>query len=101
VLSSAQDVLITDGMGFAAAVDVFDDSAIRRLAEAVHATHPVHRVATVSERLLAPASFLRNTFSAPGDTARQVARSVGRDDSWNQAASEDTRSLQLIRGGPA
>ncbi|MEJ1199876.1 MULTISPECIES: ATP-grasp domain-containing protein [unclassified Streptomyces] len=74
VLSSAQDALTAGGTGFAAAVDVFDDSAVARLAGAVHATHPVHRVATVSERLLAPAALLRGRFSAPGDTARQVAR---------------------------
>ncbi|MFD3698154.1 acetyl-CoA carboxylase biotin carboxylase subunit family protein [Streptomyces sp. NPDC058646] len=59
---------------FAARADVFDAEAVRVLAGAVNALHPVDRVATVSERLQEPAAELRKMFGAAGDdpaTARK------------------------------
>lgn len=76
VLSSAAEVLLPEGQDFTAVVDVFDGSAVGRLADAVHGSYPVHRVATVSERLLAPAALLRGRFSATGDTSQLVERFV-------------------------
>lgn len=76
VLTSAQGALTPAGQDFAATVNVFDTAAVSRLATAVHDNHAVHRVATVSERLLEPAALLRKRFSAAGDAPEQVMRFV-------------------------
>lgn len=52
--------------------DVFDAPLVERLAGAVHAHRPVHRVAAVPERLLETAARLRAGFGVPGDSAEYV-----------------------------
>lgn len=77
VLSSAQtggDGVV--GTDFAAHTDVFDHDATARLAEAVHRSHPVDRVATLSERLLEPAAALRSQFGAPGHTPLEARQFI-------------------------
>ncbi|WP_158708560.1 ATP-grasp domain-containing protein [Streptomyces sp. NRRL S-244] len=74
VLSSAAGNTTGSGADFAARTDVFDPDGVRALAGAVHALHPVDRVATVSERLLEPAAELRARLGTPGSdqaTARK------------------------------
>ncbi|MFE9251275.1 acetyl-CoA carboxylase biotin carboxylase subunit family protein [Streptomyces sp. NPDC007088] len=56
--------------------DVYDDFAVERLARAVHAAHPVHRVAALSERLLEPAARLRRALGTPGEGPQEVRRFV-------------------------
>ncbi|MFD7258048.1 ATP-grasp domain-containing protein [Streptomyces sp. NPDC059874] len=75
VLSSGIGKTTTGAAGdFVARTDVFDQGSVRVLAGAVHALHPVDRVATVSERLLEPAAELRSLFGTAGSdpaTARK------------------------------
>ncbi|MEU0031191.1 ATP-grasp domain-containing protein [Streptomyces sp. NPDC006335] len=54
--------------------DLGDDFALEHLARAVHAAHPVHRVAAMSERLLEPAARLRRLLNVPGEGPEQVRR---------------------------
>ncbi|MFI2379125.1 ATP-grasp domain-containing protein [Streptomyces sp. NPDC018964] len=54
--------------------DLTDPFALRALARAVHAAHPVHRVAALSERLLEPAARLRELLGAAGDGPERVRR---------------------------
>lgn len=61
---------------FLARMDVFDHSAVAHIANAIHAISPVQRVATLSERLLAPAAVLRRRFGTPGDTPVMVNRFI-------------------------
>jgi biotin carboxylase len=73
VLSSA------DGSGpadLAVRTDVDDGFALEELARAVHAAHPVHRVAAVSERLLEPAARLRQLLGTAGERPEEVRRFV-------------------------
>ncbi|MEW1869963.1 ATP-grasp domain-containing protein [Streptomyces caelestis] len=56
--------------------DLGDDFALDHLARAVHAAHPVHRVAALSERLLEPAARLRELLGAPGRGTEEVRRFV-------------------------
>lgn len=55
--------------------DVFDQPVLQALAEAVHAGHPVDRVACGTEHLLIAAAGLRARLRVPGDSPRQ-ARAV-------------------------
>ncbi|MGC9542823.1 ATP-grasp domain-containing protein [Streptomyces sp. UG1] len=56
--------------------DLGDDFALEHLARAVHAAHPVHRVAAMSERLLEPAARLRRLLGVPGEGPEEVRRFV-------------------------
>ncbi|MEV5989552.1 ATP-grasp domain-containing protein [Streptomyces sp. NPDC052051] len=56
--------------------DPFDDFALGHLARAVHAAHPVHRVAALSERLLEPAARLRRLLGVPGERPEEARRFV-------------------------
>jgi biotin carboxylase len=56
--------------------DLGDDFALEHLARAVHAAHPVHRVAALSERLLEPAARLRRLLGVPGEGPEEVRRFV-------------------------
>jgi hypothetical protein len=73
VLSSA------DGSGpadLAVRTDVGDGFALEELARAVHAAHPVDRVAAVSEGLLEPAARLRLLLGTAGERPEEVRRFV-------------------------
>ncbi|MPY52972.1 ATP-grasp domain-containing protein [Streptomyces acidicola] len=59
-----------------ARTDLGDDFALDGLARAVHAAHPVDRVAAMSERLLEPAARLRRLLGTPGEKAEEVRRFV-------------------------
>ncbi|HEX5567247.1 MAG TPA: hypothetical protein VFY14_10070, partial [Streptomyces sp.] len=48
--------------------DVFDHGATIETVAALHRVHPVHRIASASEKLLAPAAALRSRLGLPGDT---------------------------------
>lgn len=61
---------------FITRMDVFDHAAVASAANAIHADFPIQRVATLSERLLAPAAALRRRFDAPGDTPVMVNRFI-------------------------
>ncbi|WP_069812731.1 ATP-grasp domain-containing protein [Streptomyces sp. TP-A0874] len=50
--------------------DVFDHDATAGIVAELHRTHPVHRIAAASERLLAPAAALRKELGLPGDSPR-------------------------------
>lgn len=80
VLSSSADGAAAGTADFASRTDVFDQDSVRVLAGAVHALHPVDRVATVSERLLEPAAELRTLFgtsgSAPATARKFVDKAV-------------------------
>lgn len=52
--------------------DVFDHDAVGRLVRALHGAHPVHRIVSGSERLLAPAAALRGRLGLAGDSSRFV-----------------------------
>ncbi|MET7453956.1 ATP-grasp domain-containing protein [Streptomyces sp. NPDC005574] len=56
--------------------DLGDGFALEQLALAVHAGHPVHRVAALSERLLEPAARLRQLLGTPGERPGEVERFV-------------------------
>ncbi|MFI9778687.1 ATP-grasp domain-containing protein [Streptomyces sp. NPDC051956] len=56
--------------------DLSDELSLRALAHAVHEAHPVHRVATLSERLLEPAAALRELLGAEGDGTGDAHRFV-------------------------
>ncbi|MEV0844549.1 ATP-grasp domain-containing protein [Streptomyces sp. NPDC049954] len=72
VLTSAEDA--SGPADLAVRTDVYDDFAVERLARAVHAAHPVHRVAALSERLLEPAARLRRALNTTGEGPEEVRR---------------------------
>ncbi|MEU1624753.1 ATP-grasp domain-containing protein [Streptomyces sp. NPDC020096] len=49
-------------------LDVWDTDAIDRTVRTLHTTHPVHRIACGSERLLESTAALRGGLGIPGDT---------------------------------
>ena len=55
--------------------DVFDHEAVARITASLHHTHPIHRIAAATERLLAPAARLRAHLGLPGDSSA-FARSL-------------------------
>lgn len=61
---------------FITRMDVFDHAAVTNAANAIHADFSIQRVATLSERLLAPAAALRRRFVTPGDTPVMVNRFI-------------------------
>lgn len=73
VLTSAAE---SGPAGLTVRTDLGDDFALDHLARAVHAAHPVHRVAAVSERLLEPAARLRKLLGTPGQGPVEVSRFV-------------------------
>jgi hypothetical protein len=52
--------------------DVFDEALVTATVTAIHANHPIDRIACASEHLLAPAARLRTRLAVPGDSPETV-----------------------------
>jgi len=57
-------------------MDIFDEAAVLRAAEALHAETPLHRIATRSERVQIPVAQLCRHFGLEGETPVRVNRYI-------------------------
>ncbi|GAA1914685.1 ATP-grasp domain-containing protein [Streptantibioticus ferralitis] len=89
-------------------LDVWDTDAIDRTVRTLHATHPVHRIACGSERLLESTAALRGVLGIPGDTVgyarafrdkaemKRIARTAGIRHAEGRVVYEPADAWELL-----